>query len=205
MLTRILVAAAVVAAVVFGLLAWRQNSAKVEESGAPAASAPATETEAPQIAMDAPHGGEIGVDWVVPKSWVNQVGSGMRYATYVVPGADTQNDAECAVYYFGPGQGGGVDANLDRWSGEFEKIARQDNKRREINGLKVATISLTGTFGGHAMKPGEASGPKPSWGMLGAIVTGPNGDVFFKLTGPATTIDKAKPAFEELLSSLHTH
>ena len=156
--------------------------------------------------VPAPHADTpVGVDWVVPRRWVNQIGSGMRMATYIVPGAEPKDDAECAVFHFAPGQGGGVDANLDRWSGEFEKIARQDSRRRTISGLALATLEVTGTFAGHTMKSEDATGPRPSWGLLGAIVEGPNGMVIFKLTGPTTTVSAAKPAFEEMLSSLHTH
>lgn len=209
MLMRILVAAGVVAIILFGLLTWRQYAARVEPAGAPEASMPAGESVTPSGETGAPvppHDVDaVGVDWVVPRAWVRQISGGMRLATYIVPGATTQTDAECAVYHFGPGQGGGVEANLDRWSGEFESIDRQDGRRSEIGGLKVATIELTGTFAGHTMKSGEGTGPRPKWGMIGAIVGGPKGDVFFKLTGPAATIDRAKPAFEEMLSSLHTH
>ena len=39
----------------------------------------------------------------------------MRLATYQVP-----ESGECGVYYFGQGQGGGVEANIDRWIGQFQ-------------------------------------------------------------------------------------
>ncbi|MEO5617558.1 MAG: hypothetical protein ABIS67_07280 [Candidatus Eisenbacteria bacterium] len=212
MLMRMMIAAGAVAIVIFGLLTWRQNAARVERAAVPEASAPpggsftlSGEPATPGAPVP-PHDVDVvGVDWVVPRSWIRQISGGMRLATYIVPGTTTATDAECAVYHFGPGQGGGIEANLDRWSGEFESIDRQDGRRSEISGLKLATIELSGTFAGHTMQPGKATGPRPKWGMLGAIVGGPKGDVFFKLTGPAATIDHAKPAFEEMLSSLHTH
>jgi len=41
----------------------------------------------------------------------------MRAATYtIVPAAGDTASAECVVYFFGAGQGGSVEANLDRWS-----------------------------------------------------------------------------------------
>lgn len=212
MLIRILVAAAAVVILILGVLTWRQSTNRVAPAGSPEASAPedgsartSPETAAPDGPIPPLDVDAVGVDWVAPRAWLQQIAGGMRVATYIVPGATTESDAECAVYHFGPGQGGGVDANLDRWSGEFEKLERQDGRRSEISGLKVATIELAGTFAGHTMTPGEATGPKPKWGMLGAIIGGPKGDVFFKLTGPAATIAAAKPAFEEMLSSLHTH
>ena len=48
----------------------------------------------------------------------------MRAATYSIDpvGADG-GVAECIVNYFGPGQGGGVDANIERWKGQFRSAA----------------------------------------------------------------------------------
>jgi hypothetical protein len=38
--------------------------------------------------------------------------------------------------------------------------------------------------------------------MLGAIVEGPGGNVFFKFTGPAKTIAQNQPKFDALLESV---
>src|SRR5580698_1444635 len=55
-----------------------------------------------------------GVTWTMPPTWTAEAQRPMRLATYRV-----SPDAECGVYYFGAGQGGSVDANLDRWVGQF--------------------------------------------------------------------------------------
>jgi hypothetical protein len=39
--------------------------------------------------------------------------------------------------------------------------------------------------------------------MLGAIVEGPDGLVFFKLMGPADVIGAAADAFDETIASIH--
>jgi hypothetical protein len=41
--------------------------------------------------------------------------------------------------------------------------------------------------------------------MLGAIVQGPQGPVFFKLTGPVGTVRGAAKDFDALLASLTAH
>jgi len=65
----------------------------------------------------------------------------------------------------------------------------------------VTTIDLSGTFlGGPGMAPGE--GKKESYRLLGAIVEGPQGAVFFKLTGPAKTVAAAQGDFQSLLKSV---
>jgi hypothetical protein len=43
---------------------------------------------------------------------------------------------------------------------------------------------------------------KPAYRLLGAIVEGPGGNVFFKFTGPTKTISANQPKFEMLLNSV---
>ncbi len=44
--------------------------------------------------------------------------------------------------------------------------------------------------------------PAPGYRLIGAIVEGPGGSVFFKLTGPAKTIAAQQKNFEQLLTSI---
>jgi hypothetical protein len=133
----------------------------------------------------------------------------MRVATYAVPVAKGDTEAgELAVFYFGPGQGGSVEANVDRWIGQFEqpdkKPAKERAKRqkRTINGLAVTTIDLPGTYvaSGGPMSPTKVN--KPNYRLLGAIVEGPQGPVFFKLTAPAKTAAASEAAFEKMLNTV---
>jgi hypothetical protein len=48
----------------------------------------------------------------------------------------------------------------------------------------------------------KAGTPKPGYRLIGAIVEAPEGMVFFKLTGPAKTVQAAKPAFDKMLQSI---
>ena len=73
----------------------------------------------------APAGGEsmagAELTWTVPGGWATETpSSGMRRAQYAIPAA--AGDAEggqCAVFYFGPGQGGDIQSNVDRWATQF--------------------------------------------------------------------------------------
>ena len=127
----------------------------------------------------------------------------MRAATYVVPAAAGDAEAgECAVFYFGPGQGGGVDENIKRWIGQFEGgPAASKPAQTTIAGMKVTTIEHSGTYmAGGPMT--QARTPKPGYRLIGAIVEAPEGAVFFKLTGPAKTVQAAKAAFDKMLQSM---
>jgi hypothetical protein len=63
-----------------------------------------------------------GVQWVMPSRWSEEHPRPMRVVTYTVPSAEGDPEpGECAVFYFGNDQGGGVDANIERWVTQFEK------------------------------------------------------------------------------------
>jgi len=125
----------------------------------------------------------------------------MRAATYIIPAAKGDSEGgECAVF---ERLGGGVQANVDRWIGQFEKTDGAPNQRKEvINGLPVTTVDVSGTFKGGGQMMGQSSGPKAGYRLLGAIAEGPDGEVFFKLTGPAKTIAAAQNEFQAMLKSL---
>ncbi len=145
-----------------------------------------------------------GVSWTMPASWKAEAQRPMRLATYTAaPGA------ECGVYFFGAGQGGSVEANLDRWIGQFLQADGKASKeaakiaKRTIHGLPVTTVDVSGAYtgmGGPTVQPGPAM---PSYRLLGAILEGPQGSIFFKFTGPAKTVAANQPAFDKMLESLH--
>jgi len=124
----------------------------------------------------------------------------MRAATYVIPAAKGDSEVgECPVFI---NIAGGVQANIDRWIGQFEKSDGAPNQTQEtINGLTVTTVDVSGTFKGGGPMMAQSSGPKTGYRLLGAIVEGPEGDVFFKLTGPAKTVAAAQGEFQAMLKS----
>jgi hypothetical protein len=140
-----------------------------------------------------------GLKWSVPAKWKVLPERPMRVATYGLPGA---GGGECAVFYFGPGQGGGAEANIQRWTGQFEAGAASKRSARDVGGLKVSLVEISGTYlapGGPMM---QSQGSLPGYQLLGAIVEGPQGSVFFKLTGPAQTVKGARGDFDALVASL---
>ncbi|MFM8230248.1 MAG: hypothetical protein ACKOAL_03390, partial [Chthoniobacterales bacterium] len=54
-----------------------------------------------------------------------------------------------------------------------------------------------GTF--QSGMPGQPTTPLEGQSLLGAILESPNGDVYVKMTGPAPTVEKAEPAFVEMV------
>lgn len=144
----------------------------------------------------------LHITWIDPPAFKRVPPSNaMRKASFVVPRVPGDSeDGELTVFYFGPGQGGAIDANVDRWVKQFGEVKPSDVKRadREANGLRQHTVELEkGAFTG--MGGGKA---KEDFGLIGGIVETPSGAYFFKLTGPMKTVKKAKPDFYKLLDSI---
>lgn len=144
-----------------------------------------------------------------PEGWVNEAPSNsMRKAQFKLPGAD-QSDAELAVFFF-PGAGGTVEANLNRWYGQFKQPDGSNSKDKaekttvQVNDLSVSIVYVTGIY----LKPRDPSmmggGPvdeMPDYAMRAAIVETANGPWFFKAVGPKNTIDNQKNSFDEFVRS----
>lgn len=148
-------------------------------------------------------GSVAGLKWGVPSRWAAQGERPMRAATYSIPPAEGDSEAaECAVFYFGNDQGGTVDANIDRWVGQFEQASAPDRNSKDVSGMKVTTVAISGTYlapSGPMMMP---TGKKDHYKLLGAIIQGPQGSVFFKLTGPEKSVDAASTEFDALIGSI---
>lgn len=139
--------------------------------------------------------------WEKPGAWKEMPARMMRKATYQAPGE--AGPAEVAVFYFGPGQGGGVEANISRWVGQFQDLPKGEARRDQlqVNGYQVYTVRVQkGTFS--AGMPGAPATPQEDWGMNAAVVEAPSGAYFFKMTGPAQTVTAEEGNFLALLKSV---
>jgi hypothetical protein len=175
---------------------------------------PATTERPPAATAEAaakPAGQAAGADaanlqFTPPANWESQaVSSSMRKAQYRVPGK--AGDAELVVYYFGPQGAGSADANIDRWVSQFQNpdgspIADAQPSRRQVNGLDVTTIEVTGRYVA-AMQgtPDERHG-KTGQRMLAAIIEAGEGPYYLKMIGPDATVSENRGGFEQLLTSL---
>jgi hypothetical protein len=144
--------------------------------------------------------------WKTPSGWAEEKPTtNLRRAQYRVPGPG--GDGECAVFYFGPGQGGDPMSNAMRWAGQFKQPDGQPAQQPKTSTMKVGPITVlqvevTGTYTGgmtNTMAPAE---DKPGYMLLGAVAEGPDSNWFFKLTGPESTVKAQRAAFEGLLRSL---
>ncbi len=146
------------------------------------------------------------VRWTDPPGWSREVpSSAMRRAQYRFRGPG--GEAECAVFYFGPGQGGDAQANAERWAGQLAPSAGSSTaphpatRKVIVNGLAVLLVEASGTYVGGM--PGGPPGPaQPDFMLLGAIVAGPDANWFFKATGPRATLERHRTAFDRMVRSV---
>jgi hypothetical protein len=132
----------------------------------------------------------------------------MRVSQYQLPAADGDTEAaSLVVYYFGPGQGGSVDANLERWIGQMQPPDGRPSKDKAktetttVNGMKVTLLDVAGTFAGGDMGGGGAGQSKPNFRMRAGVIETPKGAYFIKLVGPEKTVARWDQAFQEFVRS----
>ena len=104
------------------------------------------------------------------------------------------------------GAGGSIDANIQRWEGQFGQSdgSSTEAKTKEVTvgEMEVTMVDISGTF--TQTMGGPMSGGKkiesPDQRMLAAIVQTPeSGNYFVKLVGPAATIKANEAEFEKMI------
>jgi hypothetical protein len=151
-----------------------------------------------------------GVTVTVPQSWEavpeDQLAP-MRVAQFSIPPAEgSDHGADVVAYNFGPGQGGSVLANVQRWLQQIEPEDPSANKvyQTDLQGITVTEVYSKGTLLPSTMGMGPSE-PQPDSALYGIIIEGaPAGNVFLKITGDRKTIENAEPALATLAETIET-
>lgn len=140
----------------------------------------------------------------IPEGWRSVTpASPMRAAELYAPGPEGTGEAGEAivtVFHFGPGQGGSVQDNVDRWFGQFDGSLDEKGAataKETIGTVPVTFVRAHGTF--QSGMPGQPTTPLEGQALLGAILENPGGDVYVKMTGPAPTVQTAEEAFVQMI------
>ncbi len=151
-----------------------------------------------------------GITFTPASQWVDLGPSGMRKADYYFKPISGETDsATLSVFYFGPEGGGTIDANLDRWIAQMTMTDGSDPKSKAIeyvmtvDGLPVHVVSVTGNY--NAPVGGMMSGQtvsKDDYVLVGAVVEAPEGNIFFKETGPEKTARAMAEGFLTMLKQI---
>lgn len=139
-----------------------------------------------------------------PKEWVAKPvpASGVRKAQYELPAADkTGAAAEFTVYFFGKGQGGSPEANLERWHQQFRKPdGMKDSEfsqtsKQVVDDMKVTILEVRGEYLGNVVPGVPESAAQKDHVMFAAIIETSGGNYFFKCLGPRPTMQHWKRAW----------
>jgi hypothetical protein len=136
-----------------------------------------------------------------PADWKSiEPTSPMRKAQLQIPGKDGGKPADITFFFFGEGNGGGVEPNVQRWLGQI--AGKPDSNKvepQEFNGVKVTLVSAEGTL--KAAPMAGITEEIADAALLGAILEHSEGAVFVKMTGPATLVKASREQFLGLVKS----
>jgi hypothetical protein len=151
-------------------------------------------------------GGELSLE--APEGFEQvRPSSGMVETEFAIPSQGELAAGRMTVM----GAGGSIEANIDRWCGQFaqpdggatkEKVTRTELK---VAGCGVTVVDIPGTY---LDKPGGpfAGGPtveRPGYRMLAAIIQTPEaGNYFLKFYGPAETVEKHAAGFRKMVEGM---
>ncbi len=144
--------------------------------------------------MEAPAGGGMdapastALAWSDPPGWKREAGSGMRVASYKLDGG-----VEVTVISLA-GTGGGDLENVNRWRGQMGL--------QPVSSLQGAVVEVPTGHGPAKLVEFDGAGPQAGKRMVAALKDEHGTTWFFKMTGPAAAVAKAKPALVQLLGSL---
>jgi hypothetical protein len=128
-------------------------------------------------------------------SWI-AAASPMRKAQLAVKG-EGGSMGDVVFFHFGPGQGGTVEANVERWVKQFQD-GTSSSRKESPGGKSVTFVQAEGTF--LSGMPGTPTVPMEGFALRGAILESPEGDVYVKFTGPKALVDASSAAFEKMVA-----
>ena len=136
-----------------------------------------------------------GMQFTPPTQYIEGEASPPRVASFLYPPVEPERDsAMLAVFYFGPEQGGSIEDNIERWIAQMHYDDGRDPHSAAIqydikaDGMTGHVLSMFGTY--KQQIGGPMSGEtvfKDRYRLVGVIFEAPEGNVFFKLTGPDET------------------
>ena len=137
----------------------------------------------------------------VPTDWKQEKPrSNLRAGQFSLPPVKGDKDAaELAIFFFG-GAGGGADANIRRWVGQFQSKGRVMKAYQGTSPQGAyLVLDLTGTYNKPIGPPIQRkTKPMPGARMLAVILAVKGkGNYFLKLTGPRKTVTAAEVAFRK--------
>jgi hypothetical protein len=135
--------------------------------------------------------------------------STMRLAEFTLPAsADGGQPVEAVVYFFGAGQGGSADANVERWRAQFfdESGGHPQPEIETLDGVEFPTtvVKLRGRYARAIGMGGTPDDAVPDQVLLAAVVETPSGNLFVQAHGPSDGVLAAEKGYYALVRSIRS-
>jgi hypothetical protein len=142
-----------------------------------------------------------GLTFKIAAPWASVESTGMfRAGTLNAKVEGLEKPLEAIFYHFpGPGGGGGVQANVDRWLGQFATKPESKTEEIDAGGKKITLVTATGTY--NDGPPMGAKTPRENYTLIAAIVPTEDSNIFIKLAGPKDAITKLAEGFKKMAGS----
>ncbi len=161
------------------------------------------------VAAQAPEAVELsepistsGLTIALPAAWNRlEPRSTMRMLEAEIPGSG--GPAEISAYYFGPGGGGGLAANIERWKSQVvlkPGAPEPTTQSRESGGVRRTWVELEGTVKASTIGSFPTTDLHDG-ALFGAIIEAPGGPWYLRAVGPGATMREQRQAFLAMLDS----
>jgi hypothetical protein len=147
------------------------------------------------------------LDFQAPKSWEKKQPKFNIVEAEFAPKSSKENVDPARLTIMA--SGGSVEANLERWIGQFSQEDGTDTEEhtkeedKKINGMTVHIVDITGTYADSAGPFAGNAVQRKGYRMLGAIVeTKVVGNYYFKMYGPKETIDEHEKRFKDMVETI---
>ncbi len=145
-----------------------------------------------------PHGATSDLlGFQAPAGWVAETpASNMRKGQFRIPDpAKKAKDAQLVVFHFGS-ESGTLESNIERWRGQFGGADAQTEALDKAT-LKTTVVDISGDYAGDM-----GGDPVPGARMVLAVVETDDGAWYFKVVGPAATVEGIRAAFLDAIRAL---
>jgi hypothetical protein len=147
------------------------------------------------------------LDFQAPKSWEKKQPKFNIVEVEFAPKSSKENVDPARLTIMA--SGGSVEANLERWLGQFSQEDASDTEDhtkqevKKINGMQVHIVDIHGTYADSAGPFAGNAVQRKGYRMLGAIVeTKIVGNYYFKMYGPKETMDEHEKRFLKMIETI---
>lgn len=136
----------------------------------------------------------MGIRFDVPASWDEQPESEFYEAKYMIGSESGEMMLTLTT------MGGGIEANLERWVGQFQQSpgSRPRRETLRVDGTSSEWLDVRGTFGSRV---GSRPGPHEDWRLLGVAIPMRPRPFLLKLVGPRAAVSEFEDEFRSFVRS----